>query len=641
MFGFKQGDQKLIVQAHYSDGVRVFDITDDPTPKTVAYLDTEPDIPSLADTTGNWGVHIFPNSKIIVASSTIQGLFIMSYTPPTAEAPPSPPPFQINDTSVTCGGIKSLFQDVTGSGENSCCSSDDATERSDIGGACQSLNVGDLNVLGTLTVAGQATIGGGSEVDEDLPTLSQLSHGRRDYGSWYTPITRLSGNTKTVTARLENRDGKYSKSAARISLTMPERNGHTDQFVESHIQTHYENLAKSGFGLPAGREPICNLELTLPFLYDVASGIATPSNTCMDRSWHMGTRADGSGSLYLRASDRKVEVIYQFGSLPLVINTIDIVESPPTASDIDANIAFWDSENKELSVEIKDFYLSAPGVPRAVNRLWNVDANETRYDALGLNYNITQKARFSAKFAPVKLSDSRLVRVNTLHPDHWVQIGDLTISEFTTDVPGLTTYERTQLFESGYGNVLENYFAFGRVWAPFTSHPFDNDKMFSGWLLDRRDEALPIHVMVPRPGGEVNAYATLGSMNAYFSHKRDSDTRTSTIEANGVGNPYCHSMTSPEWLSVDINTNGFRGAEAAFVAAHELVHMMQYNNWGNSFRRSMAGYPSLLDTKKRNEKTVSELAGVGLGSIEGMAVYLEFTPRSIQTTLQRTLEREV
>ncbi|MEZ6015481.1 MAG: choice-of-anchor B family protein [Planctomycetota bacterium] len=72
----------LLYQANYTSGLRIFDVTSNPTsPAEVAYFDTAPN--STAATFNSlWGVYPYLPSRTILCSDLESGLFVLSYTPP-------------------------------------------------------------------------------------------------------------------------------------------------------------------------------------------------------------------------------------------------------------------------------------------------------------------------------------------------------------------------------------------------------------------------------------------------------------------------------------------------------------------------------------------------------------------------------
>jgi choice-of-anchor B domain-containing protein len=73
------GDRLLV--AHYTEGVQLLDIRDPARPVRIAYYDTYPG-DNLGYTRGAWGAYIFPGSDLVIASDTLNGLFVLRYTGP-------------------------------------------------------------------------------------------------------------------------------------------------------------------------------------------------------------------------------------------------------------------------------------------------------------------------------------------------------------------------------------------------------------------------------------------------------------------------------------------------------------------------------------------------------------------------------
>ena len=70
-------DGNRLVLSHYTDGVRLLDITDPEQPVEIGFYDTfeGPD----GDFEGAWGAYIFPASNLIVVSDISGGLFVVQY----------------------------------------------------------------------------------------------------------------------------------------------------------------------------------------------------------------------------------------------------------------------------------------------------------------------------------------------------------------------------------------------------------------------------------------------------------------------------------------------------------------------------------------------------------------------------------
>jgi choice-of-anchor B domain-containing protein len=72
-------DGNRLLVSHYTEGVRLLDITNAKAPKEIGYYDTYSG--TSTGFNGCWGAYIFPGSNLIVASDINSGLWVLEYQP--------------------------------------------------------------------------------------------------------------------------------------------------------------------------------------------------------------------------------------------------------------------------------------------------------------------------------------------------------------------------------------------------------------------------------------------------------------------------------------------------------------------------------------------------------------------------------
>ena len=73
-------DGTRMVVSHYTEGVRLLDVSNPEQPRQIGFYDTYPGGPG--GFAGAWGAYIFPGSNLIVVSDINGGLFVVQYTGP-------------------------------------------------------------------------------------------------------------------------------------------------------------------------------------------------------------------------------------------------------------------------------------------------------------------------------------------------------------------------------------------------------------------------------------------------------------------------------------------------------------------------------------------------------------------------------
>jgi choice-of-anchor B domain-containing protein len=73
-------DGNRMVVAHYTEGVRLLDVSSPPQPRVLGFYDTYPGAASGFN--GAWGAYIFPGTNLIVVSDINSGLYVVQYTGP-------------------------------------------------------------------------------------------------------------------------------------------------------------------------------------------------------------------------------------------------------------------------------------------------------------------------------------------------------------------------------------------------------------------------------------------------------------------------------------------------------------------------------------------------------------------------------